>query len=75
MNPFEMVVIIVIVVVIGRVVREHLRAKSLTGGNAHQETLEDALDRIDDLEERVRVLEKVVTDDGYDLKRQIDDLK
>lgn len=74
MNPFEMVVIIVIVSAIAGVIREHLKAKRSTGG-IHQETLDDALDRIDDLEERVRVLERVVTDDGYDLKRQIDDLK
>lgn len=75
MNPFEMVVIIVIVAIGGGIIREHLRAKRLAGGSAHRDTLDDALDRIEDLEERVRVLERVVTDDGYDLKRQIDDLK
>ncbi len=46
--------------------------RQTTAGN---EDLDDALDRIDDLEERIRVLEKVVTDDKYDLSRQIDSLK
>lgn len=75
MNVFEMVVIIVIVGVVSSIIRESIRAKRIAGDSIHKDALDDALDRIDDLEERVRVLERVVTDDRYDLKRQIDDLK
>lgn len=31
--------------------------------------------RLDDLAERVKVLEEIVTDDRYDLKREIEDLE
>ena len=74
MNVFEMVVIIVALGILGRVITEFVRSKR-AAGNVQKDTLDDALDRIDDLEERIRVLERVVTDDGYDLKRQIDKLK
>ena len=74
MNVFEMVVIIVVIGSVAGLMREIIRAKR-SAGTASHETLDEALDRIDDLEERVRVLERVVTDDRFDLKRQIDDLK
>lgn len=75
MSVFTMVVAIVAIGTFGGILREHLRAKRAAEGSAHDEALDDALDRIDELEERVRVLERVITDDGYDLKRQIDSLK
>ena len=74
MNVFEMVVIIVAISILGGVLNNYLKTRRSTGA-IHKDALDDALDRIDELEERVRVLERVVTDDGYDLKRQIDDLK
>ena len=74
MNVFEMVIIIVLIGTTAGVIREALRHKR-SSYSVSQETLDDALDRIDDLEERVRVLERVVTDDRYELNRQIDDLK
>lgn len=74
MNVFEMVIVIVLIGTTAGVVREYLRHKR-SADSVSQETLDDALDRIDDLEERVRVLERVVTDDRYELNRQIDDLK
>ena len=38
------------------------------------EELQQTLDKIDVLEERIRVLERIVTEDRYDLKREIDSL-
>lgn len=73
MNVFEMVVIIVIIGCVTGVANNYFRAKRHAGPAS--EDLDEALDRIDDLEERVRVLEKVVTDDKYDLGRQIDSLR
>lgn len=73
MGVFDMVALIVIVGCITGVISEYLKTKRKTGFNNVE--MEDALDRIDDLEERVRVLEKVVTDERYDLGREIDRLK
>ncbi|HKI74843.1 MAG TPA: hypothetical protein VJ998_09375 [Pseudomonadales bacterium] len=75
MNVFEMVVIIVIVSVVAGTIRSYFRSRHRMVSQGGHESLDEALDKIDDLEERVRVLERVVTDDKYDLKRQIDDLK
>ena len=36
--------------------------------------LEDALAKIDVLEERIRVLERIVTENRFDLKEEIDKL-
>ena len=36
--------------------------------------VQDTLDRIDSLEERIRVLERIITENHYDLKREIDSL-
>ena len=35
---------------------------------------EEALGKIDELEERVRVLERIITENRFDLKREIDEL-
>jgi len=74
MNLFEMVVFIVVIGVIGGVFREYFKSRHRTASISN-DSLDEALDRIDDIEERVRVLERVVTDDRFDLKRQIDDLQ
>jgi hypothetical protein len=36
--------------------------------------LDDTLDKIDQLEERIRVLERIITENRYDLKKEIDSL-
>jgi hypothetical protein len=41
---------------------------------ADRDVLEDALGKIDELEERVRVLERIITENRFDLKREIDEL-
>ena len=74
MNVFEMVIVIVIIGCATGIIKEILKRRERSYSTS-QEHLDDALDRIDDLEERVRVLERVVTDDRYELNRQIDDLK
>jgi hypothetical protein len=74
MNVFEMVIVIVIIGCATGIIKEYLKRRERSSSTS-QENLDDALDRIDDLEERVRVLERVVTDDRYELNRQIDDLK
>ena len=76
MNPaFEFVIAILIVVFTYKLVTLRMHQKS-------QQSLRgtDDADRVawqqqlDQLEERVKVLERIVTDDKYDLKRQIEAL-
>lgn len=69
-----MVVIVVFIGCMTGVVSEWLKTKRKTAGN-NDGALDEAHDRIDELEERIRVLEKVVTDERYDLSRQIDSLR
>lgn len=76
MNVFEMVVIIVVIGCGTGVLTEYFKTKRKTAGSSViNDDLDDALDKIENLEERVRILEKVVTDDRYDLGREIDSLK
>lgn len=70
MNPFEMVVVIVFLSVIASMYSSWLkhRRKDATASPADER-------RIARLEERVRVLERIVTDSGYELHRQFRDLE
>lgn len=76
MNPvFEFVIAILIVVFTYRLVTLRMHQK-----NSQNLRATDDADRVawqqqlDQLEERVKVLERIVTDDKYDLKRQIEAL-
>ncbi len=69
MGVFEMVVLIVIVGCLTGLAKTYLANRQ-----ANSAELEDAMSRIDNLEERIRVLESVVTDDQYRLKHEIDKL-
>ena len=67
MHPFEMVVIIVFLALTAKVISQYMRHKS------SRPPQDDG--RIEQLEERVRVLEQIVTDSGYELRRQFRDLE
>ena len=72
MQVFEMVFGIVVVVMIAGVVKSYL-----DGRRDSRQYLEDesvAMDRIAALEERIQVLEKIITDRQSSLKREIDGL-
>lgn len=75
MNPFEFVIAILVLV---------FGYKLIAGGKLrrlrmHEEQADtataEAKKRLDELEERVRVLERIVTDERYDLKRQFRELE
>jgi hypothetical protein len=76
MNPaFEFVIAILIVVFTYKLVTLRMHQKNLQNLRGTDDT--DRLawqQRLDELEERVKVLERIVTDDKYDLKRQIEAL-
>ena len=72
MNALHMIVWIVGIVMVAQVVERYLRMKS--ENKQATELDEDTAGRIDELEQRIRVLERIVTENRVDLKKQIDDL-
>jgi len=70
MENGQLFVLGIIIIVFGaRIVRDHLRFKQMQPReNPRYEA------RIDTLEQRVRTLESIVTDKGYDLKREFEKL-
>lgn len=72
MNPFEFAFAIVALVLIFNVVKSVLRQKHVRrpddGVNA------ELILHLRQVEERVRVLERIVTDERFDLKQQFKDL-
>ncbi len=74
MNVFEFVILIVLIVTIGRVLGRR------TGRHRHREGPEaegagtETTARLENLEERIRVLEHIVTDEGYELRKKFRDL-
>ena len=80
MNPFEMVAVIVIVVMIARVLRDRYRY-GVHNAALQQPAIDPDAERLRDevrqLRERVQVLERVITDthSSSDLDRQIERLR
>ena len=70
MNPFEMVLGIIIVVTIGKVLRARFRAGAAAADTTAQESLEtrQMREEIRSLRERIQVLERVVTDNNSSMR-------
>lgn len=73
MNLAEMIVVIVLIGCVAWIANGAIRGGSNRSG-ARREELEEQAVRLEQLEERVRVLEAVVTDEREELRRKIDDL-
>ena len=72
MNPFEMVVIIVALGILGGVFKNYFDSRGdMEASSVERKKMER---RIHEMEERIQVLERIVTDENYDLKRQFRDL-
>ena len=80
MNPFEMVVLIVFIVTIGRVLSAR-RHRSLDRQDAFQEPIEDHAqaarlkDEVQQLKQRIQVLERIAVDKENSIAREIDQLR
>ena len=72
MNVFEMIVLIVALVTIGKFLQTAVEKRHRRDGHVDSSAKDE---RIANLEERVRILERIVTDSGYDLRRQFQDLE
>ncbi len=72
MNTMFYVVCIVAVVMAADTYQKYLKAKQKE--KQHDPELEESLAKIEMLEERIRVLERIVTENKPDIGREIDNL-
>ena len=72
MNVFTFVFLTVTVVLCAKLVQTYIERRNKT--RSEDEADAETLLKIDRLEERIQVLERIVTEDRYDLKRRIDNL-
>lgn len=72
MHVFEFIILIVVVAGIFEFLKQRQKIQSNIQTNSEQHS--DLESEVNKLRERVATLEKIVTDKGYDLKQQIDDL-
>jgi hypothetical protein len=76
MNPFEMVAVIVVAVMVASVLRARYRGGG--GGTVNPQLEAENLRLLEDvklLKDRVKVLERIVTDRGADTAAQIEALR
>ncbi len=73
MNTMFWVVCIVAIVFTADTIQRYLKVKEKK--KEQDPELEETLAHIDRLEERIRVLERIVTENKFDLGREIDKLK
>lgn len=71
-NVFTFVLLLVAIVCCANIIRSYIASRQEKSDSG--EEIDDTLAKIDALEERVRVLERIITENRYDLKRQIDSL-
>ncbi len=76
MNAFEFVIVIVIMGFIYKLLAAWMRSRELSRSSDDSANANVALmqQRLEQMEERVRVLERIVTDDRFELKQQFKDL-
>jgi hypothetical protein len=72
MGITEMVVVIVIVSCLAGVANRYLKIKHAQ--TEHYSPDEETSDRLSELENRIQVLEKIITDNKYNLEQEIDQL-
>lgn len=76
MNPFEMVAVIVVAVMIATVLRAKYQNRE-GGGQSPQDHVENMRlrDEVKQLKDRLQVLERIATDKENSLARQIEELR
>ena len=73
MSNFSWIVCIVAIVFAADAWHKYMKMKHAE--KKHDPELEDSLAKIDSLEERIRVLERIVTESKHDLGKEIDNLR
>lgn len=72
MNVFTFAFLTVTVVLLAKLIQAWIENSNKL--NSEGEALNETLLKIDRLEERIQVLERIITEDRYDLKKRIDNL-
>lgn len=72
MGVFEMVTVIVIAGVVGGIVKDVMKRKSISNNEVNE--LRDRIAKLEAMEDRVRALEVIATDEKVGLKREINAL-
>ena len=76
MNTMFYVVCLVAIVFAADTIQKYLKIKNVkSAAQVPDPELEETLAQIERLEERIRVLERIVTENKYDLGNEIDNLK
>ena len=73
MQWFEFVLIVIVLVMMFKLIRLAI-VHNKSPARRDDAVNKELLDRLNQVEERVRVLERIVTDERYDLKQQFKDL-
>jgi hypothetical protein len=76
MNAFEFVIVIIILSFVYKLLAAWMRGREYRRANDESANESATLmqQRLEQLEERVKVLERIVTDDRFELKQQFKDL-
>ena len=75
MNMWTAIVLIVMAAMAGESWRHHVKARSSGSNKQDMERLEQRIAELEaEIKERIETLERIVTDDKADLKRQFDHL-
>ena len=74
MGPFEMVVAIVAIACCAGVLRNWIENRDKVSSDDLDKRIGVRMQQLEQLEERIRVLEKIVTDRNYDLKAELHEL-
>ena len=72
MHVFEMILGVVIVTTIGGLLNNFMKFK--TESSETMDGMDERLHKLEDLEERIKTLEKIITDQNYDLDQKIKSL-
>ena len=72
MSVFTMITVIVVSALVAGLAREWIKARKILPIDLSP--MENRIGQLESLEERIKVLEAIVTDGGYDLKKEIDSL-
>jgi uncharacterized membrane protein len=74
MNVFEFVIAIVVLSFVYRLMVAWIRERASSRSSGDEPAKAALLERLGQLEERVQVLERIVTDERFELKQQFKDL-
>ncbi|HEX2138753.1 MAG TPA: hypothetical protein VHG33_03465 [Woeseiaceae bacterium] len=74
MNVFSFVIALVTVVLCARLIQVYIETRNNRSRAAEDMDVEQTVAKIEALEDRVRVLERIITENRFDLKQEIDGL-